>query len=271
MSRSRRYTTCLPVSCLVAVLAAPGAFGDLTTASTAPAYTAAGIVNAATQTGGALAPNTIATIYGTNLSWTTTAVTSADLNGGTLPISLDGVSVNVNGLLCNLFYVSPSQVNFIVPYELDTTSATVYVTRQGTAGPPVTIQIANTAPGFFQWNGNFALAEHADGTLISAAAPAQGGEIVVLYAAGLGWTTPGVVSGHVVSTATSILYAAQLQILLNGTPCPPSSIYYAGLTPGFAGLYQINLRLPDVLPPNPAIQMVIGTQSSPAFVQLPAQ
>jgi uncharacterized protein (TIGR03437 family) len=67
------------------------------------------------------------------------------------------------------------------------------------------------------------------------------------------------------------LYASELQILLNGQPCASSSIYYAGLTPGFAGLYQINLILPDVLAPDPVIQIVIGPQSSPSSIQLFAQ
>jgi uncharacterized protein (TIGR03437 family) len=259
----RRYITRLFSGCMLVVpaMAQPAA-------STAPSYSAAGIVNAATQAPGTLAPNTIATIYGTNLAYTTHAIDFGDLNGGTLPIALEGVSVNVNGILGSLFFVSPGQINFLIPYEIVATSATVYVERQGIAGPPVIIPLANTAPGFFEWNGNFALATHADGSLISSSAPAQASEIIVLYAAGLGRTSPDVPSGHIVSTATSILYAAELQVLLNGEPCPASSIYYAGLTPGFAGLYQINLLLPATLPPDPQIQMVIGTQASPASVEL---
>jgi uncharacterized protein (TIGR03437 family) len=274
MSRRRLYSTRLFYGCAVAsfaMAAISNARADLTTASTAPSYNTASIVHAATQTVEALAPNTIATVYGTNLSWTTHGVTTGDLNGGTLPTSLEGVTVYVNGILSSLFFVSPGQINFLIPYEIVAPSATVYVARQGVAGPPATIRLATTAPGFFQWNGNFALATHADGTLISSSAPAKPSEIIILYAAGLGRTAPDVPSGHVVSTATSILYLSQLQVLLNGAPCPSSSIYYAGLAPGFAGLYQINLRLPDVLPPNPAIQMVIGSQSSPLSIQLSTQ
>jgi uncharacterized protein (TIGR03437 family) len=74
-----------------------------------------------------------------------------------------------------------------------------------------------------------------------------------------------------VSVATGILYISELQILLNGNPCPSSSIYYAGLTPGYAGLYQINLLLPDVLPSDPTIQIVMGAQSSPGAILLYAQ
>lgn len=143
--------------------------------------------------GGALAPNSIATIYGTNLSWTTQPVTTASLNGGTLPTSLAGVSVYVNGILSNLLYVSPGQINFLIPYEIDAASAEVLVARQGVAGPlganglpAVSITMAATAPGFFQWNGNFAVAQHADGTLIDPDSPAQASEVVVLYAGGLG-------------------------------------------------------------------------------------
>jgi uncharacterized protein (TIGR03437 family) len=280
MSWCRRYTTRLLLSCVpawfsfIAISTSPADMttpADLTTASTAPSYSAASIVNAATQTAETLAPNTIATIYGTNLSWTTQAVTAGDLNGGTLPTSLEGVTVYVNGIAGSIFFVSPGQINFLIPYDLLAPSATVYVARQGVAGPPATIQLANTSPGFFQWSGNFALAEHADGSLISSSAPAQAGEIVVLYAAGLGRTSPDVPSGHIVSVATSILYASELQILLNGDPVPASSIYYAGAAPGYAGLYQINLGLPAVLPPDPSIQMVLGAQASPGAVLLYTQ
>lgn len=243
--------------------------------ATAPFFTAAGVVQAATETGGTLAPNAIATIYGTNLSWTTHIVNVADLNDGTLPTSVDGVSVYVQGILSSLLYVSPGQINFIIPYELTLPTVTVVVARQGLAGPfaangtpAVQIHLATTAPGFFEWNGNFAIAEHADGSLITADSPAQPNEVIVLYAAGLGRTSPDLSSGAIPSTALTILYASQMQILLNTIPCPQTSIYYAGVAPGFAGLYQINVRLPDVLPPNPQIQVAIGAQMSPQGVLL---
>jgi uncharacterized protein (TIGR03437 family) len=261
----RVWSACLLTACLLTKPAA----ADLTVPSTAPAYTAASVVLAATQTTGALAPNTIATVYGVNLAYDTYALTAADLVGGQLPTSLAGVSVLVYGIPCGLFYVSPGQINFLVPYELAVTSAPLQVTRQGVAGLPVTIQMALTAPAFFQWNGNLAIAEHVDGSLVSAGAPAQGGEVIVLYAAGLGRTTPDQVADRAPSAAATIVYASQMQILLNGTALPASSVLYAGVTPGFAGLYQINLQLPGTLPENPQIQVTIGPQSSPAAVLLP--
>ncbi len=241
----------------------------------APFFTAQSIVQAATQTVETLAPNTLATIYGTNLSWTTHAVTAGDLQQGALPNSLEGVVVYVNGLLGKMLYVSPGQINFLIPYEITASSASVVVARQGIAGPLgpddaplVVINLATTAPGFFQWDGNFAVAEHADGSLITSASPAQAGEVVVLYAAGLGRVVPDSASGVLPTAAASILYISQLQILVNGNVLPQSSIYYAGVTPGFAGLYQINVLLPDVLPPDPSVQVIIGSEASPAGILL---
>src|ERR1035438_1952896 len=115
MSWCRGYITRLFSGCMLAFPAVAPA--QVPAASTAPSYSAAGIVNAATQVAGTLAPNTIATIYGTNLSWTTHAVDYGDLRGGTLPIALEGVSVNVNGILGSLFFVSPGQINFLIPYR----------------------------------------------------------------------------------------------------------------------------------------------------------
>lgn len=236
-----------------------------------PSYSVDGIVNAATQTVEALGPNTIATIYGTDLAFTTRAVSASDVAGASLPRSLDGVLIYVGGLPASLFFISPGQINFLIPYELAPGMVSIIVTRQGLAGPTARVQLNDTSPGFFQWSGNLAIAVHLNGSLVSPSAPAQRNEIIVLYAGGLGWTSPDTSSGRMASLAATILAKSKLQVLLDGTACPAASILYAGLAPGFAGLYQINLRLPDSLPHNPDIRMVIGAQSSPTGVVLPTQ
>src|SRR5665213_1759778 len=133
----RRHILLIPVliSILTAALACPPLHAQISASATAPYFTAAGVVQAATQTSKALAPNTIATIYGTNLSWTTHAVTIADLNDGALPTTLDEVSVTVEGILCRLFFISPGQINFLIPYELTKPLVSVLVLRQGIGGP----------------------------------------------------------------------------------------------------------------------------------------
>ena len=72
----------------------------------------------------------------------------------------------------------------------------------------------------------------------------------------------------ILPAGTAKFAQTEYPILLNGSPLPWGSIQYAGVTPGFAGLYQINVVLPDVLPSNPQIQVVIGTQASPPAILL---
>src|SRR5579875_1045041 len=93
------------LACLLAL--ATCASAQLSGSGNAPGYRAASIVNAATQSPGALAPKTLATVYGTNLSWDTYAISPADLTGGSLPQTAHGVTVFVGGLATSIFYVSP--------------------------------------------------------------------------------------------------------------------------------------------------------------------
>src|SRR5436305_5743123 len=124
----------------------PAGYADITGSSSAPLYTAAGIVNAATQIAEPLAPNTLGTLYGTNLSYTIRAAAASDLVGGALPVSLDGVSITIGNLAANVLYVSPGQINFVVPYSLTAGTVPVWVTRQGVAGPVVKMDLNATSP-----------------------------------------------------------------------------------------------------------------------------
>ena len=226
-----------------------------------PSYSAQSIVHAATQTVQALAPNTIATIYGANLSFDT-VVAGNNVIGATLPESLDGVTVVVQGLIANLFFVSPTQINFLIPYELTAGTVTMFVEHQALSGPVVQLQLNSTAPGFFQFN-NLVIATHLNGSLLTSAAPGNGGEIIVIYVAGLGRVSPDTDQGKLANFAATIVAAAQTQVLLAGVPCPQSSILYVGLAPGFAGLYQINLVVPPLTPANPEVRVQVGAQISP--------
>jgi uncharacterized protein (TIGR03437 family) len=259
---------CLP---LLAMLAALPALPQISGSTGRPFYTADSIVNGATQTAVALAPNAIATIYGTDLAFSTRAAASSDVIRGAMPTELDGVQVWSNAQPCPLFYISPGQINFLIPYRAIAGTVSIVVTRDGVAGFPVDLQIHNTSPGLFLWGDNQPVAIHLDGQLISGELPALPGEIIVIYAGGLGHTTPDTAGGHLATAAFPISFGPQLQVLLDGVPCPPGSILYAGLAPGFAGLYQINLWLPADAPPNPEIQLRIGEDSSPGSIRLPIQ
>jgi uncharacterized protein (TIGR03437 family) len=261
----------LVVFALTAAASPVTVYGQISGSGTAPAYTAQSVVNAATETPEALAPNAIATLYGTNLAFDTRAVAATDIVNRMMPTSLDGVAVWVNSIPCSLFFISPTQINFLVPYQLTAGTVSLLVVRDSQAGPTVSLQLTNTSPGLFLWNGNNAVATHLNGEIISATSPAVPGEIIVIYAAGLGRTSPDTTSGQLASAAFPIFYASQLQVMLNGTACPPGNVLYAGLAPGFAGLYQINLQLPAGVTANPQIQVAIGAQISPSAILLAVQ
>jgi uncharacterized protein (TIGR03437 family) len=263
---------CLTVAIALCAIAEPGVCQSKSSTppvlpTTFPTYTAQSIVHAATQTAQALAPNAIATIYGQNLAFDTASANPAN---GVLPTEMDGVSVNVNGTLANLFFISPTQINFLIPYNLTPGVVLIVVERQSAAGPTVQVQLNATAPGMFIYNG-FAIATHVNGTLISPASPATSGEIIVIYVVGLGRTNPDTYSGRLAPFAASIVAAPQLQVLLAGKVCPAANILYAGLAPTFAGLYQINLIVPPLTPANPEIRISVGAPISPASVLLALQ
>ena len=115
------------------------------------------------------------------------------------------------------------------------------------------------------------IATHGNGPLVTSTLPAQAGEVVVLYATGLGPTAPASLPNQVAQSAAWIVDIADFRLLLNGAAVDPRLVSYAGVTPGYAGLFQINLKLPDTCPPNPQIQVGFGNQMSPTGLILPVQ
>src|SRR5712692_7538275 len=173
--------------------------------STAPSYSTASIVNSATYTADALAPNAIASIYGTHLSYNTAALTSRDIPNGMLPDGLAGVRVFVAGIAASLYYVSPDQINFLIPSLLRPGDMDLFVARDGVAGPHVTITVHDAGHGLYQLEPGSIAATHADGSVITEEHPARPGEVVVLYGTGLGNTDPAIVSGQISMVPAQIL------------------------------------------------------------------
>jgi uncharacterized protein (TIGR03437 family) len=236
----------------------------------APIYTAASIVNAATNEPGPLAPLGLVSLYGKELSVATRAITADDLRNGLLPTTLigTGVVIAIDNIAVPILFVSPGQINFLVPGNMRTGRRKLRVLTNGRAGPDVDVVIADTAPGLFQMTGSAVIATRPDGSLVSDEVPAVPGEILVIYAAGLGATQPSVTGLSIPRAAATISARSQFAVLLNDVPVPDGNILYAGLTPGFAGLYQINCRLPDDTPADPEIRLRLPGQISPSNLHL---
>jgi uncharacterized protein (TIGR03437 family) len=228
--------------------------------SGAPTYTAAGIANTAASVTGLYAPNTLITIYGDNLSNVTRAISAADMSGGMLPTSLigTGVRVFVNQIAADIYYVSPGQVNLLIPTILIAGPATVQLEANGHAGPAVVITLGDAAPGFFQFDTTTVLATHGDYSLVTTDAPASAGEEIALYATGLGPTIPAAIPNQVPQGAAVLASRNSFQVMLNGVAVDSRNIVYAGVVPGYAGLFQINLVVPVGTPPNPEIRAGSG-------------
>jgi uncharacterized protein (TIGR03437 family) len=232
-------------------------------------YSAAGIVNAADYSPGPFAPNSVVSLFGLNLARGTTAATADSIRGNMLPSQLGGTSVYVDNIPAPLFYASPGQVNFLIPSNLIPHNAAVRVVRDNVTGPSVAVTIAAAAPALFIADG-YALAQdwNANNALATASAPAHSGDTIVLYATGLGATQPNPAPGEIPHFAAAISSAASLRILLGGAAIDPSLVKYAGLTPGWAGLYQVNFILPTGLAPDPEVVVTVGGQASAPGLKL---
>jgi uncharacterized protein (TIGR03437 family) len=189
--------------------------------------------------GGPLAPGTIVQIFGDGF---TTNAEQASFVSGRLPVSLGGASVTIGGIEAPLYFASPGQINAQVPFELAPGSRhSVTVTARGITTNAETIILSPAQPGIAATANGWAIAQNAAFDLIGTAEPAHQGEYVVIYLTGLGATAPAVASGRQSPAEPVARTVRSPQVLLDGKPV---DVAFAGLTPGLAGLFQINFRVP---------------------------
>jgi uncharacterized protein (TIGR03437 family) len=256
------------------VLALIGSLAADTSATRqAPSYSAASVVNAASNQPDSFAPNTFISIYGQGLSWVQRALGADDVGTGKLPTVLPGtnVGVSISGYPAHVYYVSPGQINVLIPADLRPGKAEIRVWLDSTYGPAVPITLGKAAPALFLLDAATAIVSRPDGSLVTRENPARPGEVVVLYANGLGATSPAIEFAEIPKKAAPLQDLAAFKILLDGKQVDPAYVFYAGVSPGFSGLYQINVRLPDDLGPNPEIRVVASGIMSPAEIRIPAQ
>jgi len=252
----------------VAALSCPAA--DTECKPNAPCYSADTVVSAASGERGALAPNALASIYGERLAYTERAIQLSDIQAGQLPVLLpnSGVQVLLAGRYAPLYYVSPSQVNFLIPSDLRPGQVTLQLVREGTAGPAVRVKLKKAAPALFQVDAATVVASHTDYSLVSEQAPAHPGEWVILWATGLGEVTPRADPVAIPLQAASLERMQSFAVILDNVPVTAERIGYAGLAPGWGGLYQVNLRVPVGVGPKPEIRLVAEEEASPSGVRI---
>jgi uncharacterized protein (TIGR03437 family) len=221
-----------------------------------------GVVSAA---GFSLAPSLggLVSVYGINLSGD--SITNAV--GFPLPTGLGGASVLVNGRQLPMLSVSPWQIVAQVPPEFAAPSSNFQVSYPGLVTPPEAAEIATASPALFasqvQSSGATiyqAAAFHA-GTAIAAddSHPAKAGEVLELYGTGIGATDPVVPAGLASPNNPAARAKVQPRVLIGNVE---ARVLFAGLTPGLAGVAQVNIVVPDGLRPGRygvALQIGQGT------------
>jgi uncharacterized protein (TIGR03437 family) len=208
---------------------------------------------------GRFAPGMLATIF----SFPTAPFGAATASFTTSPIAttLGDVQVSVGGTTAPLLYASPSQINFQVP---DATPVggleEIQVGRVSTGQVLASwlFQIDAESPGLFTVNGSGSgqvAALNQDGSLNNGANPAKAGSIVTLYATGQGPISGMPVAGQV---AEGLFATTETpQVFINAGFVPPGDVQWSGLAPGFAGLWQINVKVPADAPPGDVVVFII--------------
>jgi uncharacterized protein (TIGR03437 family) len=241
----------------------------------APSVTSAGIVNAASFQSGAVAPGEMISIFGAGIGPVTG--TLWQIVNGLAPTTLAQTKVSFNGTPAPLVYVSATQINAIVPYEVaGQSTVSMQVSYQGSLSNSVSLSVAATAPALFtvtsSGTGGGAILNQ-DYSLNNAANPAAAGSVVQVFATGEGVTDPPSVDGQINNQPlgpTFPMPAAQVSVTIGGQP---ALVAFAGTAPGgVAGFLQVDAVVPSGLPAGPVpIVLKIGNASSPAGVTVAVQ
>jgi uncharacterized protein (TIGR03437 family) len=205
-----------------------------------PNLSAGGVVNGASFTSGAaVAPGSIISIFGTNLTSTAGGSTFVPLS-----TTLVATSVTIAGNPAPLYYVGQSQINAQLPFQTPTGTQNVTVNVAGLESNTVTVPVAATAPGIFLYNGNFAVAQTPDYSIIGPNAAVPGGSVIILYATGEGAVNNQPATGAAAGVGATVPANVPVTATLGGKA---AVVQYAGLVQGFVGLLQVNLQIPTGL------------------------
>jgi uncharacterized protein (TIGR03437 family) len=238
----------------------------------APAITEGGVVNNASfaLSPAPLAPGSIAAIFGTNLNDGSSVFFTTTGPDGKLVTMLGGASVTVNDIPAPMFYSTPGQLGIQIPFEVaGLTLASIRVSVSGQASAPQNIIISNFSPGIFTTNqqgAGPAVALHDNGvTLVTTGNAAHLGEAVIFFGTGLGVTSPPLATGQL---SNGNLTSTAVTATVGGMP---AIVDFSGTAPGFAGLNQINVRIPPSVIPGPSVPVTFsigGRQSNTVTIPI---
>ena len=210
--------------------------------------------NAASGDTKAAAPGSLVSIYGSGLAQSTATAASFPL-----PETLAGASVSINGSLAPLLYASPTQLNVQVPFEAAAGAGTIGVSVNGIGVGTAALTVQAAAPGIFTLGQGRAAVRNQDNSVNSASQPASVGSIVTAYVTGLGAVDNAVATGAATPGSPFANATAAVSATVGGMA---AAVSFAGLAPGYAGLYQVNLMVPALAAGDYALQITAGGTAS---------
>lgn len=195
-----------------------------------------------------------------------------------LPAQLGSTSVLISGTQVPIVFVSDGQVNVLVPYELAANSPGQLIIQRGNAiSVPVPITVFDNQPAILATAGNgvgqghiYKVDSSNNQTLADSSSPAKAGDILVIYCVGLGQVNPTVKSGDPASFSQLTQITGAAAVTIGGVS---AQVLFAGLTPGFAGLYQLNVVVPSGVTPGNATPVTasVNGRSSPGAIVMAVQ
>jgi uncharacterized protein (TIGR03437 family) len=229
----------------------------ITFTETATAQPGAAVEGAGFSTTLALAPGGISSLFGSGMSSGTEQAAVIPLPT-TLAINTSlKVVTSTTTLTAPLYYASPSQINFQLPFEIAGPTVSLILSTGGVDSAPLAINVADTSPGIFITNsasGAGAVLHGLTNAPVNSSNPAKPGEIIVVYCAGLGAVTPAVLSGSPPSNTTNSTANANVTATIGGTS---ATVQFAGLAPSFVGLYQVNMVVPATTTAGSAVNVIV--------------
>ncbi|HEX6897961.1 MAG TPA: hypothetical protein VF146_21920, partial [Bryobacteraceae bacterium] len=132
--------------------------------------------------------------------------------------------------------------------------ASVLIQGQGTILNAISVEVRPTSPGVFA-------VTHADGTLVDSSHPARSSELLVIYAAGLGWGVTSQTSGQTPSGLVAL--RNDVSALIEGVPAP---VLWAGLSPALVGMQQVNIEIPaDATSGTATLQLMMNGETGAPY------
>jgi uncharacterized protein (TIGR03437 family) len=214
-----------------------------------------GIANIASLVANSVSPGALFSVFTSGLSVPAMSATTVPL-----PQSLGGVTVQVGGIGIPLLYVSPTEINAQMPYEIAPGPTTLSVIANGSSSVAIPLTIAPTAPGLFVFPDGRAIIQNLpDYSINGSANPADAGSVIVAYFTGQGALDRPISSGDAAPLGDLSRPTGVTSATVGGLP---ARILFSGMTPTFVGLAQVNVVIPNVPSGEYPLVITVGEAAS---------